>query len=138
VHVLSGNFQGHKGAFEGRYVRACYLDIELPAHHEWSLDTDPQDTLFVYIFSGKVNFDPQSPQWIDAKQAVLFSPGEKFWTQAANQDVRMILLSARALREPIAWGGPIVMNTVDELNLAFRELDEHTFIKAAGGFGGSF
>ena len=137
VHVLSGDYKGHKGAFEGKYVQASYLDIELPAHHEWSLDTDPQDTLFVYIFFGKVNFDPQTPQWIDAKQAVLFSLGQKFWMQAADQDVRMILLSARPLREPIAWGGPIVMNTAAELQLAFRELDEHTFIKTASGYRGS-
>ena len=137
VHVLSGSYQGHPGAFEGRYVPASYLDIELPAYHEWSLDTDPQATLFVYIFSGKVNFDRQKPQWSDAKQAVLFGPGEKFWMQAADQDVRMILLSARPLREPIAWGGPIVMNTKEELKQAFRELDEHTFIKTAGGSGGS-
>lgn len=134
VHVLAGDYKGHKGAFEGKYIKATYLDVELPANKEWHFINDAEDTLFIYIFTGKAIFDPnksiENPKdLVDEKQAVLFSHDSKFWIKAANQGVRFILLSAKPLKEPIAWGGPIVMNTKEELNSAFWELDNNTFIK---------
>lgn len=134
VHVLAGEYQGHKGAFEGKYIKTIYLDVELPANQEWHFMNDAKNTLFVYIFNGKAIFDPDksidNPQdLVDEKQAVLFSHGDKFWIKAADQNVRFILLSAEPLKEPIVWGGPIVMNTKEELNVAFSELDNNTFIK---------
>ncbi|MBE6067199.1 MAG: pirin family protein [Clostridium lundense] len=134
IHLLAGDYKGHKGAFEGKFIKTTYLDLELPANQEWHFINDAENTLFIYIFSGKAIFDPDksidNPQdLVDEKQAVLFSHGDKFWIKAANQDVRFILLSAKPLKEPIAWGGPIVMNTKEELNLAFTELDNNTFIK---------
>lgn len=130
VHVIAGEYNGKKGAFEGKYIKATYLDVELSANQEWCFTNDPENTLFIYIFAGKAIFAPDNPSsLIGEKQAVLFGKGEKFWIKAVDQDVRFILLFAKPLREPIAWGGPIVMNTKEELNLAFRELDNKTFIK---------
>jgi len=134
VRVLAGEYLGHKGAFAGKYIKAAYLDVELPAKQEWYYINDPDNTLFIYIFSGKAIFAPDKSinnpiDLVDAKQAVLFGQGEKFWVKAAEQALRFILLSAKPLKEPIAWGGPIVMNTKEELNLAFRELENNTFIK---------
>ncbi|MDZ4133570.1 MAG: pirin-like C-terminal cupin domain-containing protein, partial [Dethiobacteria bacterium] len=116
------------------YIKATYLDIEVAAGQVWSYSNDPDNTLFIYIFSGQAIFDPakstENPHdLVDEKQVVLFGNGDKFWVKAADQGVRFILLSARQLKEPVAWGGPIVMNTRDELDLAFRELDNNTFIK---------
>jgi len=123
-----------KGAFEGKYIKATYLDVEVADGQEWSYSNDPNNTLFIYIFAGQAIFDPakniENPDdLVDEKQAVLFGSGDKFWVKAANQGVRFILLSARSLKEPVAWGGPIVMNTRDELDLAFKELDNNSFIK---------
>lgn len=134
VHVLAGDYLGHKGAFQGKYIKATYLDVELPANEKWHYISDPDNTLFIYIFAGKAIFDPEkstenSEELIHEKQAVLFGKGEEFWVKAADEDMRFILLSAKPLNEPIAWGGPIVMNTREELSLAFRELDNNTFIK---------
>lgn len=134
VHVIAGDYNGHKGAFEGKYIKATYLDVELPANEEWHFTNDAENTLFVYIFTGKAIFDPNKSvsnpkDLVDEKQAVLFSHDDKFWIKAADQKVRFILLAAKPLKEPIAWGGPIVMNTREELNSAFEELDNNTFIK---------
>lgn len=134
IHLIAGEYLGKKGAFEGKYIKATYLDVELSANQEWSFTNDSENNLFIYIFSGKVIVDPDKSidndqDLLDEKQAILFDKGEKFWIKAADQDVRFILLSARPLKEPIAWGGPIVMNTKEELNLAFSELDNNTFIK---------
>lgn len=134
VHLIAGDYNGYKGAFEGKYIKATYLDVELPANKEWHFINDAENTLFVYIFSGKAIFDPNKSvdsleDLVDAKKAVLFSHDNKFWIKAADKDVRFILLSAKPLKEPIAWGGPIVMNTNQELQAAFEELDNDTFIK---------
>ncbi len=134
VHIVAGEYFGTKGAFEGKYIKATYLDVEVSAGHEWSFTNDPRETLFIYIFAGQAIFDPvksigNPADLIDEKQAVLFSNGDKFWVKAADKGIRFLLLSARPLKEPIAWGGPIVMNTKEELNLAFQELDSNQFIK---------
>ncbi|HEY5576384.1 MAG TPA: pirin-like C-terminal cupin domain-containing protein, partial [Clostridiaceae bacterium] len=62
-------------------------------------------------------------------QAVLFNEGEELWVKAGDSGMRFLMLSAKPLNEPIAWGGPIVMNTKEELDKAFQELDNNTFIK---------
>ena len=134
VHIIAGEYLGQKGAFGGKYINATYLDVELSANQEWSFINDSENTLFIYIFVGKAIFDPQkntdnTEGLIDEKQAVLFGQGEKFWIKAAHKDMRFILLSAKPLKETIAWGGPIVMNTKEELDLAFQELENKTFIK---------
>lgn len=132
VHIIAGAYQGRQGAFTGKYVKATYFDVELSAGHTWEYEDDPENTLFIYLFFGKVTFggdDTTSPAAeYDAKQAVLFSRAPKLRIQAV-EDARFILLSAKPLREPIAWGGPIVMNTREELRQAFRDLDNNTFIK---------
>lgn len=135
VHLLAGDYKGQSGAFTGQYIPATYIDIELEAGQTWSFNSDPDETLFIYLFSGQALFDPDQTAdgtalKVDEKQAVLFDHGKHFRVRAADQALRFILLSARPLREPIAWGGPIVMNTKKELDLAFKELNQGTFIKS--------
>ncbi|NLL43281.1 MAG: pirin family protein [Firmicutes bacterium] len=129
VRVIAGRYKETPGAFQGRYVAATYLDVELEPEQEWTLQTDAEHTLFVYIFTGQAHFHPDGGGWVDDRQAVLFDRGESFWVKAGQTGTRFVLLSARPLQEPIAWGGPIVMNTREELQLAFEELRNDTFIK---------
>lgn len=126
VRIIAGEYLGNKGAFEGRYVKATYLDVELKPASEWTLQTPNTDTFFIYIVYGSGDLDGKT---IQEKNAVLFDKGNKFKIQTADQSVRFLLFSATPLKEPIAWGGPIVMNTREELRQAFRDLDEGTFIK---------
>jgi len=129
VHVIAGDYIGNKGAFEGSFVKATYLDVELEAGKEWHFETEEDANLFIYIVQGEGRFNPDSDESTLEKQAVLFNPGLSVWVKAADQGIRFLLLTAKPLKEPIAWGGPIVMNTKEELNLAFKELDDNTFIK---------
>jgi redox-sensitive bicupin YhaK (pirin superfamily) len=129
IRVLAGEYLETRGAFQGRYVPATYLDVELASHQEWSFQSDAENTLFTYLFSGQALFHPEGGEWIDDKQAVLFDLGDTFWVKAGSEGLRFVLLSARPLAEPIAWGGPIVMNTREELQLAFEEFRNDTFIK---------
>lgn len=129
VHVIAGKYNGVQGAFEGSYVRATYLDVEVSGGSEWSFSSEKDSTLFIYILQGEGSFDPDSKELISEKHAVLFNEGNIFWVKASNRGIRFLLLSGKPLKEPVAWGGPIVMNTKEELDLAFKELNENTFIK---------
>jgi len=129
VHVIAGNYKGKKGAFEGSYIKPEYFDVEIEPEGEWSLDTDRGATLFLYIIQGSGLFEPSGGTLYQEKQAVLFNDGDKLWVKAGDSGIRFLLLEARPLKEPIAWGGPIVMNTKEELDRAFQELDSNTFIK---------
>jgi len=129
IHILSGNYKGTAGAFEGDYVKADYFDVHLIADAEWSVETDPNHTLFIYIIKGSGLFDQNFNRKIPEKNAVLFGPGTHFRVKASSEGIRFLLLSGKPLKEPIAWGGPIVMNTQEELEQAFTELSQNTFIK---------
>ena len=126
IHVIAGSYHGTIGAVQGDYTQILYLDVELQNGAEWVLDTEKDNTLFVYILEGAASFG--TDEVISEKHGILFHEGTKL-TVKAEQSVRFLLLSGKPLKEPIAWGGPIVMNTKEELDLAFRELDDNTFIK---------
>ncbi len=129
VHILSGTYKETKGALEGDYVKPIILDVEVKAEGTWSFDIDPEYNLFIYIFHGAGFFHPEQASPISGKQAVFFKTGKQFWVKAADQGIRFLLLAGKPLKEPIAWGGPIVMNTQQELDLAFEEINNNTFIK---------
>ena len=128
VRVLSGNFNAAAGAVQGDYVKAEILDVTVFPQGEFSMQTDPSDTVFTYIIKGEGAFGTSGGA-IPAKKAVLFEKGNTFSAAAGEIGLRFLLFSAKPLGEPVAWGGPIVMNTQAELDTAFRELEEGTFIK---------
>ncbi len=127
VKIVAGAYKGIKGAFEGKFVNATYLDIAIDNDTNWSLEVPEHDTLFFYAVSGSLIVDQTTVQ---AKSAVLFNPGRTLELQTTTESARLLLLYAPPLKEPIAWGGPIVMNTREELQLAFQELNNGTFIKS--------
>lgn len=129
VRVISGEYRGTRGAMQGEHVKPDYLDVELKPGAEWSIDTKETDTLFIYIFDGALRFAASGGELIKEKNAVLFDKGGAFTAKAESCGARFLLLAAKPLKEPVAWGGPIVMNTKEELAIAFRELDENKFIK---------
>lgn len=129
VGILSGKYKEQDGAVQGDYVKMLFLDVDLSAGAEWKLKTNPEDTLFVYIVSGEGWFDTSHDALMANKRAVLFDSGDEFYVKASDQGLRLLLFSGKPIKEPVAWGGPIVMNTQQELRQAFAELDNDTFIK---------
>lgn len=127
VRCICGNYNGTSGAIVGEYVKATYLDVELSPDSEWTFATNHLDTLFVYLISGQASFGETV---VEEKHAILFTQGDLFQVKAAQTGVRFLLMSGVPLKEQIAWGGPIVMNTREELDLAFEELEQGTFIKS--------
>lgn len=131
VRIIAGSYIGINGAFEGSYVKAVYLDVDIKPDGHWQYECAEDLNLFIYIIQGAARLDPENEIIITEKQAVLFTEGRRLWVEATGEGIRFLLFSAKSLKEPIAWGGPIVMNTKEELDLAFKELKENSFIKNA-------
>ncbi|WP_294072229.1 pirin family protein [Proteiniphilum sp. UBA1028] len=137
VRILAGSYKGKTGVFEGKYVKVHYLDVDLAPDSTWSYaETPNNETLFVYLLDGTLAVDEPLSDFEEKSCAVLFRPtnpdaekNDAVVVRSGNEGARFILLAAKPLREPVAWGGPIVMNTREELELAFDELDHGTFIK---------
>lgn len=128
VRVISGIYDTTQGAFQGSYIPAISLDVEIFPGKTWSVATDLGNTVFIYIVSGSGHSGGDA-RTIDTRHAVLFEDGERISIEAGENGMRFLFLSAPPIHEPIAWGGPIVMNTQEELDQAFRDLKEGTFIK---------
>ncbi|MDD3740662.1 MAG: pirin family protein [Bacteroidales bacterium] len=137
VRILAGTYKGKKGVFEGKYVKVKYIDIDLAPDCTWEYaETPNNETLFIYLLDGTLAVDDGLSDFENKSCAVLFtstdkndSENEAVIVRSGNQGARFVLLAAEPLRETVAWGGPIVMNTNEELELAFEELDKGTFIK---------
>ena len=128
VGVISGAYGNVQGVTQGDYVQALMLDVALNPGSGWRLPVDGASTLFIYIVEGGGFFDALATQ-VESHRAVLFGEGDEFVVQAGPKSIRFLLFAGRPLREPIAWGGPIVMNTREELEQAFTDMDNGTFIR---------
>lgn len=128
VKVLAGEWGGARGPVIGVARSPVYLDIELHPQASILLDVPGSRTAFCYILVGSVLVG-SAGEVHAAGSCVLLGTGDEVRFTAGPEGCRLILVHAPPIKEPISWGGPIVMNTREELDLAFRELDAGTFIK---------
>lgn len=126
IRVISGRFEEAVGVTP-HHIPVSIYDVTLKPGAEIEIPTKFKETVFVFLIEGDGVIAGQE---ILSKTAVLFGPGQKIVVAATPEAaLRFIFFSGKALDEPVAWGGPIVMNTKDELDLAFEELRGGTFIK---------
>lgn len=130
TRVISGSFQGTNGPGQGDFVPMTMLDVEVLPGRQWSLSVPFKNTVFLYVVRGSGVFE-EAGSIVPEKHAILFHEGQDLLIEAGSETgIRFVLFSGRPLKEPIAWGGPIVMNTREELQKAFEELEEGTFIRS--------
>lgn len=137
IRILSGSYKGKSGAFKGDYVKVQYLDVALKPDSVWNYSETPNnETLFLYLIEGTLAPDENLNEFESKACAILFTSGNNenaendiVTVKSGGEGARFILLAGAPLHESISWGGPIVMNTREELNLAFEELDNGKFIK---------
>jgi redox-sensitive bicupin YhaK (pirin superfamily) len=146
VRIICGDFWGKKGPVDGIAADPRYLDVFVPPGKRKTLKVETYRQAFAYIFEGSGTFrDASAPQdilresvlpngeeyleWSGNRSLILFGNGDEVTVQAGENGIRFLLVSGKPLKEPVAWGGPIVMNTQQELQQAFRELRDGTFIK---------
>lgn len=128
IKVVAGTYKEIEGLFQGDYIKPLFLDIHMDSNFDWIFNSKSEETLFIYIIQGKGYFDKNHKEII-AKNVVLFNNGRNLSIKSGENGIRFLLIQGKKIKEPIAWGGPIVMNTKEELKLAFKELDEGVFIK---------
>lgn len=129
ARVIAGELGGARGPLEAVAGSPLYADITLEAGKETRVPLPKDHTAFAYVVEGAVML-PGSEQAFHAGRVLLFGrDGEAVALRAGNGGARYLLIAGAPLNEPIAWHGPIVMNTEQELKDAFRELQEGTFIK---------
>ena len=146
ARIISGEFWGRRGPVEGVAADPSYVDISVPPGKLRRVKIDVTRNAFAYVFAGSGTFrdasnpqavltesavDANAPAKYDAKNhsLVLFDRGDEIVVQAGPEGIRFLLVSGKPLEEPVAWYGPIVMNTQAELNQAMRELQDGSFIR---------
>ncbi len=146
VRVICGQFWGKRGPVEGVAADPNYLDISVPPSHRRRLKVETTRNAFAYVFGGSGTFrdasDPRAvlTDQVDQPEAapvydvknhslVLFDRGDEITVQAGPEGIRFLLVSGKPIEEPVAWYGPIVMNTQEQLTQAMADLHDGTFIR---------
>jgi redox-sensitive bicupin YhaK (pirin superfamily) len=149
VRIICGEFWGKRGPVEGVAADPSYLDVWVPAGQHKKLKVETTRKAFAYVFAGSGTFrDASEPRAVltddvakpyaapvyDATNhsLVLFDRGDEITVQAGPEGIRFLLVSGKPIEEPVAWYGPIVMNTQEQLRQAIAELHTGTFIKHSG------
>ena len=146
ARVICGDFWGQRGPVEGITTDPVYVDVSVPPETKKTIKVETQRHAFAYVFAGSGNFSNSSgqrpipteqvmgddrpiPMIAENRNLVLFNQGDEITVQAGPQGIRFLLVSGQPLREPVAWHGPIVMNTQQQLHQAFQELNHGTFLR---------
>ncbi len=146
ARIVCGSFWGKKGPVDGIAADPIYIDVSVPPGKRKTIPIDTRNNAFAYVFAGTGKFcnasgplavptesvgwlDTAPPTEADNRSLILFDSGDEVTVQAGEEGIRFLLISGRPLKEPVAWYGPIVMNTQEELKLAFDELQKGTFLK---------
>jgi len=146
ARVICGEFWGKRGPVEGVAADPAYVDVSVPPNTRRRIQVDVTRNAFAYVFAGEGTFrdasepravltehtaEPEAAPTYDARNhsLVLFDRGDELVVQSGPEGIRFLLVSGKPLEEPVAWYGPIVMNTSDQINQAIAELNSGTFIK---------
>ncbi|MBU1568292.1 MAG: pirin family protein [Proteobacteria bacterium] len=128
IKIICGRIGDTVGPVTGISTDPEYLDITLPAGVSITHPTHPGYTAMTYVIGGSGRFAPDAKTECDNTTLVIFSDGDEVAVTAGSQGLRFLFMAGKPLREPIAWQGPIVMNTKEELAQAFEEYRNGTFL----------
>jgi quercetin 2,3-dioxygenase len=152
ARIITGEFWGKKGPVDGIAAEPVYLDISVPPGKRKTFKVDTYRKAFAYIFAGSGTFrDASTPIGVKVEKEfngeelnirdmsgnrtlVVFDTGDEVTVQAGEHGIRFLLVSGKPIEEPVAWHGPIVMNTQEELMQAFKDLQTGKFIKEGAVF----
>jgi redox-sensitive bicupin YhaK (pirin superfamily) len=149
IKIISGQISGVRGPVQDIVIDPEYIDVSVPANSEFKHPTKRGHTVFAYVIGGRAYFcreripfsyevqgsnyfDIQRDPYVANEMLVLFEDGDEILALTEDQPIRFLLISGKPIGEPVAWHGPIVMNTQEELRTAFSEYREGTFIKYKG------
>jgi redox-sensitive bicupin YhaK (pirin superfamily) len=131
IKLICGEVDGLRGPVRDIVITPEYLDVSMPSYTDFRHATRLGDTVFAYVFGGQACFCQKHQTLADDGSVVLFGDGDEICVSTQGSAARFLLISGKPLDEPVAWKGPIVMNSQEELTRAFKEYREGTFIKHA-------
>ena len=129
IRILCGTVNGIEGPVKDIIIDPEYLDITVPKNSIYRHPTLRGYTVFLYVIGGNGYTGAESETSLSNETIVLFEDGDQVMITTEGEPVRFLFLSGKPIREPVAWGGPIVMNTREEVQQAFREYEEGTFLQ---------
>jgi quercetin 2,3-dioxygenase len=129
ILIICGEVEGIKGPVADIVTDPEYLDVTVSANSAFTRQTKPGHTVLAYVIGGEGYFDMERKFVIGNKNLVVFDEGEQVTVSTETEGVRFLFISGKPIGEPVAWYGPIVMNTQEELQTAFDEYSAGTFIK---------
>ena len=146
VRIVCGSYRGTRGPVDDVAARPVYLDVSIPAGKRKRLAVETTSHAFAYVFVGAGRFgnaseplvvsteiasgaDGKPPLHADDRSLVLFDRGDEVEVEAGEEGIRFLLISGQPLEEPVAWHGPVVMNTQEEIQHAFAQLQDGTFLR---------
>jgi redox-sensitive bicupin YhaK (pirin superfamily) len=132
IKVICGDVKGNKGPVRDLVVDCEYLDVTMEPNTTLEHSTKRGYKVFAYVINDRGYFDISKSSTTDVEHIIIFGEGEKVKISAGDSNLRYLLISGKPIGEPVAWLGPIVMNTQEELRTAFDELEEGTFLKKSG------
>lgn len=129
VKVLSGEINGTKGPVQDIVTEPEYLDVQIDSNSEFRHTIKKGHNVIAYVIEGEAYFDDYNEKLVGIENLIIYGDGDEVLIRAVDKNVRFLLISGKPLSEPVAWRGPIVMNTDEELRIAFQEYNNGTFIK---------
>jgi redox-sensitive bicupin YhaK (pirin superfamily) len=126
LRLLACEYEGRKG-YQSKYLPLDYYDLHLDPNASIVLSTESERSVMLFTLLGKAYI---GGELVEEKTAVKLTPGDSVEIKATDKNAQVLFISSERLNEPVAWGGPIVMNTKEELNKAFDDLDNGTFIQS--------
>ncbi|MHA2398591.1 MAG: pirin family protein [Promethearchaeota archaeon] len=129
IKIICGEINGTKGPVQDIVTDPEYLDVTLNPNSELIHPIKNGHNVFAYTIEGEGYFDNEKMQLIGNETLIIYREGDKVKISTDNERVRFLLISGKPLKEPVAWRGPIVMNTDEELRITFEEYQNGTFIK---------
>lgn len=129
IKIICGTINGVQGPVRDIVTDPEYLDITVNPGSVYDHPVKEGHTAFIYVIKGEGKFDTQDNPSVRAENVVLFDDGDTIRVVSAKEPVRFLLISGRPIQEPVAWYGPIVMNTQQELEIAFKEYQSGAFLK---------
>ncbi|MFW9903255.1 MAG: pirin family protein [Candidatus Thorarchaeota archaeon] len=130
IRLLAGKMNGYEGPVQDIVTNPEYIDMIIPPDTQFEHKIPKDYTVFAYCFEGEGYFEPNKEQLVSAEALVIYKNGDSVQITTKEHQVRFLLISGKPIKEPIVWYGPIVMNTQAEIQTAFAEYRNGTFLKS--------
>ncbi len=129
VRILAGEYNGNFGPVQEVISNPTYLDVTVNQETKFNYQVEKENTVIIYTVEGNAYFDNEKQNFVDENHLIVYGPGDEINIETDNDPAKFLIMSGKPINEPVAWYGPMVMNTREEIIQAFQEFQDGNFIK---------